>query len=162
MSAMIMNGKTPTLISGVPNVTPSRATIRSHARASPSAPARTCPFAAQIVGLPSSPTSVNSRGNFVVPKCLWTSGTSAAKPARLPPELKTFSCVDVRTIVVVAGALERRDERVEHRVAQRVARVGVVEADRGDARLDVVADRLSGHGGGSLRPRGAARPLAGP
>src|ERR1035441_9217204 len=54
---MIMNGNRPTLISGVPKRTPSLATIRSQASARPSAPARTCPLAAQIEGLPSSPIS---------------------------------------------------------------------------------------------------------
>ena len=94
---MIMNGNTPTLISGVPNRTPSRAITRSHASASPSAPARTWPPAAQIVGLPSSPISRNRRGKRSVPKCLCTSGASAANPARLPPLENTFSCVEVRT-----------------------------------------------------------------
>ncbi len=32
-----------------------------------------------------------------MPKCLWTSGISAAKPARLPPAEKTFSCEEVST-----------------------------------------------------------------
>ena len=96
ISAAIMNGNTPTLISGVPKRTPSRATTRSQASARPSAPASTCPLAAQIVGLPSSPTSRNSRGKRSVAKCFCTSGASAAKPARLPPLEKTFSCVEVR------------------------------------------------------------------
>ena len=94
---MIMNGNTPTLISGVPKVALSLATIRSQASASPSAPARTWPLAAQIVGLPSCPISLNRRGNRSVPKCLCTSGTSAANPSRLPPALKTFSWVEVST-----------------------------------------------------------------
>ena len=94
---MIMNGKTPTLISGVPKRTPSRATIRSQASASPSAPASTCPLAAHSVGLPSSPISRNSRGKRSMPRCLWASGTSAAKPARLPPLENTFSCEEVST-----------------------------------------------------------------
>ena len=61
---MIMNGNTPTLISGVPKRASSRATTRSHASASPSAPASTCPLAAHSVGLPSSPIRRNRRGNF--------------------------------------------------------------------------------------------------
>ena len=32
-----------------------------------------------------------------MPKCLCTSGTSAAKPARFAPELNTLSCVEVST-----------------------------------------------------------------
>ena len=94
---MIMNGKTPTLISGVPKRALSRATIRSQASASPSAPASTWPLAAHSDGLPSSPISWNRRGKRSVAKCLCTSGTSAAKPARLPPALNTFSCVEVST-----------------------------------------------------------------
>ncbi len=94
---MIMNGNAPTLISGVPNRTPSRATIRSHASATPSAPASTCPLAAQMVGLPSSPISRNSRGKRSVPRCLSTSGCSSANPPRFAPEEKTFSCDDVST-----------------------------------------------------------------
>src|SRR5256885_1857808 len=67
---MIMNGNTPTLISGVPKRADSLATIRSHASASPSAPARTCPLAAHRAGLPSSPTSVNSRTKRLVAPAL--------------------------------------------------------------------------------------------
>ena len=92
-----MNGNTPTLISGVPNVAVSLATTRSQASAIPSAPASTCPPAAQIVGLPSCMISVKSRGKRSVPKCLCTSGTSAANWSRLPPALKTFSCVEAST-----------------------------------------------------------------
>ena len=94
---MIMNGKAPTLISGVPNSAPSFATIRSQASAIPSAPASTWPLAAHRVGLPSSPISRKSAGNRSVPKCLWTSGTSAEKPARLAPEEKTRSWLEVST-----------------------------------------------------------------
>ena len=95
---MIMNGNRPTLISGVPKRAPSRATIRSHASASPSAPASTCPFAAHNVGFPNSPIARNSRGNRApTSKCFSISGMSAAKPARLPPDENTFSCVEVST-----------------------------------------------------------------
>ena len=94
---MIMNGNTPTLISGVPKPASSAATIRSQASARPRAPASTCPFALQMVGLPSSPISWNSAGKRSVPRCLWISGTSAAKPSRLPPAENTFSCEDVST-----------------------------------------------------------------
>ena len=41
--------------------------------------------------------SVNSRGKRSVAMCLCTSGTSAAKPARLPPELNVVSCVEAST-----------------------------------------------------------------
>ena len=83
---MIMNGNAPTLISGVPKVACSLAMIRSQASAMPSAPASTWPFAAQIVGLPSSPIRRKSCGNRAVPRWRWISGTSAAKPPRFAPE----------------------------------------------------------------------------
>ncbi len=38
-----------------------------------------------------------ARGKRSVPKCLWTSGTSAANPPRLPPDEKIFSCEEVST-----------------------------------------------------------------
>ncbi len=94
---MIMKGKIPTLISGVPKPAVSLATIRSQARAMPSAPARTWPLAAQRVGLPSCPISLNSAGKRSVPKCLCTSGTSEANWSRLPPALNTFSWEEVST-----------------------------------------------------------------
>ena len=94
---MIMNGKTPTLISGVPKRAPSLAMIRSHASASPSAPASTWPLAAQSVGLPSPPIRWNRRGKRSVAKYLSISGASEAKPPRSPPAEKTFSWVEVST-----------------------------------------------------------------
>ena len=94
---MIMNGNRPTLISGVPNPAPSLAMIRSQASAMPSEPARTWPFAATSDGLPSSPSSLNTRTNASEPKCLWTIGASAPNPARLAPDEKTFSCEEVST-----------------------------------------------------------------
>ena len=94
---MIMNGNRPRLISGVPNSAVSAATTRSQARAMPSAPASTCPFAAQIVGLPSPPITPNRRTKRSVAKWRWMSGVSAANCATLPPEENTLSCVEVRT-----------------------------------------------------------------
>ena len=94
---MIMNGKAPTLISGVPNSAPSFAITRSCASAMPSEPASTWPLAAQRVGLPSSPISRNSFTNRSDPKCLWTRGTSPANPDRFAPEEKTRSCELVST-----------------------------------------------------------------
>ena len=93
-SALIMNGKIPTFISGAPKVARSEASTRSQASARPSAPARQWPSTAHSTGLPSSPISVNSAGNLaVVSRCLRTSGTSAVKPARSPPALNVVSCV---------------------------------------------------------------------
>ena len=120
--------------------------IRSHASASPSAPASTCPLAAHSVGLPSSPISRNRRGKRSVPKCLCTSGASAAKPPRSPPRENTFSCVEVSTTQRTASssraAVERGDQVVEQLVRERVAGLGLVERDRGDAVGDLVADGL--------------------
>ena len=92
-----MNGNAPTLISGVPNVACSEATIRSHASAIPSAPASTCPRAAQMVGLPSDPISLNSSTKRSEAMCLATSGASWEKPPRLAPEENTFSCAEAST-----------------------------------------------------------------
>jgi hypothetical protein len=64
---MIMKGKRPTLISGVPKPAPSRAMIRSQASAIPSDPARTWPFAATIEGLPSSPIALKTSTKRFVP-----------------------------------------------------------------------------------------------
>ncbi len=97
MIAMIMNGNVPTLISGVPNVAPSPATIRSHASAIPRAPASTWPRAAQTVGLPSWPISLKRPTKRSEPKCFSTSGASAPKPPRAAPEENVFSCEERST-----------------------------------------------------------------
>ena len=72
-----------------------------------------------------------------VPKWRCTSGTSAAKPARLAPEENTFSCEEVsttqRTAVVVARRLERGDQLAQQLVRERVASVRLVQRDRRDA-----------------------------
>ena len=94
---MIMNGNSPTLISGVPKPAVSLATIRSQARAMPSEPARTWPLAATSVGFPSSPISRNTSTKSLIPMYLCATGASAANPPRLPPAEKTFSWVDVST-----------------------------------------------------------------
>ena len=92
-----MKGNTPTLISGVPKRAPSLARIRSQHSASPSAPASTCPLAAQTVGLPRPMIFRNSRGKRSVAKCLCTIGTSAVKPSSDAPAENTFSCEEVST-----------------------------------------------------------------
>ena len=78
-----MNGNAPTLISGVPNVAASEATIRSHASAIPSAPASTCPRAAQIVGLPSAPISLNSPTKLLAAEVLVHQRNISGKPAEV-------------------------------------------------------------------------------
>ena len=55
------------------------------------------------------------------------------------------------------GELERLDQPVEHRVRQRVARIGIVERDRRHAPADVVAH----HGRGTL-PAPRRRPRSDP
>ncbi len=104
INAAIMNPNRPTLISGVPNVACSLATTRSQASASPSAPARTWPRAAQMTGLPSSPISVNRRGKRSLAAWRCTSGTSAAKPVRSPPLEKTVACVEASTTTRTASS----------------------------------------------------------
>jgi hypothetical protein len=106
-------------------------------------------LAAHSVGLPSSPISVNRRGKRSVPKCLCDQRRSAAKPPRSPPREKTFSCVEVSTTQRTASssraASKRGEQVVEQLVGERVARLGLVERDRGDAVGDVVADGNEGH-----------------
>ena len=69
-----------------------------------------------------------------MPRCLWASGTSAAKPARLPPLENTFSCEEVsttqRTPSSSRAASNAAMQLVEQFVRQRVARVGLIERDR--------------------------------
>ena len=102
-----MKGNRPTLISGVPKPAPSLATIRSQARAIPSDPARTCPFAATIVGLPSSPMVLKSSTNLRLASWRAISGASAPNAARFAPEEKTFSCEDA--IEGVTAFFEKRE-----------------------------------------------------
>ena len=133
--------------------------IRSQASAIPSAPASTCPLAAQIDGLPSSPSSRNSArealGGEVLVHERHLGGE--ARPG-WPPAENTFSWVEVstthRTVGVVARGLERGDQLAQQLVGERVARVGLVERDRRHAGVgDVVAERVVGHGRRSLRGR---------
>ena len=88
-----MNGNAPTLISGVPNVACSEATIRSHASAIPSAPASTCPRAAHDRRLAELADQLEqARRSARRAKCLCTSAISAAKPPRFAPEENVRSC----------------------------------------------------------------------
>jgi hypothetical protein len=101
---MIMNGKAPTSISGVPKVASSLAITRSQASARPSAPASTWPRAAQTTGLPSSPIMRKRRGKRSVPACFSTSAASAEKPDRSAPAENTRSCEEARTRQRTAGS----------------------------------------------------------
>ena len=134
---------------------PSRRSGRRRARC-PSAPASTCPLAAQIVGLPSSPISVNRRGKRSIPKCLCTSGTSAAKPPRFAPDgedrlVRGGQHDAAHRRRRRARASKRRDQIVEQLVGERVAGVRLVERDRRDAVGDVVAEGVVGHGAHAYR-----------
>ena len=94
---MIMNGNRPTLISGVPNPAPSLAMIRSQASAIPSEPASTWPVGGDDRGLAELAERLEDVGEGPVPKYLCAVGASAAKPPRLPPAEKTFSCEEAST-----------------------------------------------------------------
>ena len=60
--------------------------------------------------------------------------------------------------VVVTRGGERRQEVFEHVVGERVARLGLIERDRGDPRRrDLVGDVVVGHGAQAYV---AGRPLA--
>src|SRR5215207_8047726 len=107
---MIMKGKTPTLISGVPNVADSRASTRSHASATPSAPASTCPPAAQIVGLPSVPIRSKSRRQRAI------GGEPVEAAAGREGRGVCGGQHDDARVGVAGGPIERRQQRVEQLV----------------------------------------------
>ncbi len=144
-----MNGNAPTLISGVPNVASSEATIRSQASAIPSAPASTCPRAAHSVGLPSPTISLNNPTKRSEPKCLCTSATSAAKPPRLAPEEKTVSCEEASTTTRTASSSRARSNEAikpSSTSGDSALRVdGSFERDRGHAVGHLVEHTLVGH-----------------
>ncbi len=146
-----MNGKSPTLISGVPKPAPSLATIRSQASAIPSEPASTWPLAATIDGLPSSPSALKTSRNAAVPD--GTCERSARRRAK-PPRLRAGGEDllvrggehDDAHLVVVLRRSQRLEQLREQLVGERVAGLGVVERDRRDAVRDLVADLLElGH-----------------
>ena len=148
---MIMNGNTPTLISGVPKVALSFATIRSHASARPSAPASTCPFAAQIVGLPSVHDRPEQAREALRAEVLvherHVGGELVEVAAGREDLLVRGGEHHAAHAVVVAGASSNAPIRsVSSSFAERVARVGLVEGDGGDAIVaHVIANRLVGH-----------------
>ena len=83
-------------------------------------------------------------------KCLSTSGASEAKRAEVAAGgedlLVRGGEHDAADGVVVARGGERGEQVVEQLVRERVARLGPVHRDRGDAvGGDVVADGLEGH-----------------
>src|SRR3954462_8625226 len=154
MSAMIMNGKTPTLISGVPNVAVSLATIRSQASATPSAPARTWP-PARPAARAGPPRRADRRLAEFADEL-----EQAHEPLRaevlvhqrhLAREAGQVAAAgedllvrggehDAAHVLVVAGALEGLDGLLQQLVGEGVARVGVVEGDRRDPVGGGVAD----------------------
>ena len=100
----------------------------------------------------SAPISVKSRGSASVPKCLCTSGTSAANPWRLAPEEKTVGCEEASTTQRTPSSSRARSKpsisAPEHLRGERVARVRVVQRERCDAALaELVGDmRRRRHG----------------
>jgi hypothetical protein len=67
---------------------------------------------------------------------------------------------DAADVAVGASLLERREQVVEQRVAERVARVRLVQRDRRDALGGFVADGLVGGHGGTLSTHARTRPAA--
>ena len=134
---MIMNGNRPTLISGVPKPALSLATIRSQASAIPSEPARTWPLAATIEGLPSSPSSTEDLRERPVPKNLSAVGASAAEAAEVAAGREDLLVRggehdDAHGVVGLRRA-QRLEQLAQQLIGERVARLRVVEGDRGDA-----------------------------
>ena len=154
-----MNGKTPTLISGVPNVAPSLATIRSHASASPSAPASTWPLAAQIVGLPSSPISAEQPRELVRAEVLVherdVGGEAREVAAAGEHLLVRRGQHDAAHGVVVARALEGRDagRRAPRRRARCASRGGRARSSRRRPRRRSERSRGSRRGSMARRAR---------
>ena len=132
-----MNGKTPTLISGVPNVAPSLATIRSHASASAEragqhvAVGRADRRLAELADQREQPREALGRRVLVR-----RAGRRRRSPPRLPPAENTFSCVrgqhDAAHRVVVARALEGGDaaRRAARRTARCACRAGRARSSR--------------------------------
>ena len=143
---MIMNGKRPTLISGVPKPAVSLATIRSQARAMPSEPARTWPDAATIEGLPSSPSSMKTSRKSPVAEVLVRGrrvGGEAAQVAAGREDLLVGGGEHHDAgVVVLLDRPQRVEQLAEQLIGERVPRLRVVQGDGRDAVGDVELDLL--------------------
>ena len=129
---------------------------RSQASASPSAPASTCPLAAQMTGLPSRPMSENTRGKRSLAS--WRCderhlGGEAGQVAAAGEDRRVRRGEhDAAHGVVVARGGERVEQLVEQRVGEGVARLVLVQRDRRHRVGDVVAQLSYGTRAIYLRP----------
>ena len=147
---MIMNGNVPTLISGVPKLARSEATIRSHASAMPERAGEHVPVGRAQRRLAELADQLEQAdealGAEVALHERRVGGEAAEVGARGERLLVRGREHDAARAVFVARALERRDQAAEHVRRQRVARVRVVERDRRHARLgELVEDHVGGH-----------------
>ena len=122
---------------------------RSHASAMPNAPASTWPPAAQIDGLPSSPSSRKMwRSARIRSACARAARRRRSRPGSRPrtrPSRARRSSTTQRTPSSSRALTKRVDQLPEQLGRQRVAGVRLVERDRRDAAVrDVVEDRLVG------------------
>ena len=113
MSAMIMNGKAPTLISGVPKrgVLGGDDQIAGERDAERTGEHVTA-GRADAWACPAEPISLKRPTKRSEPKCLCTSGTSPAKPPRLAPEEKVFSCEEASTTQRTSSSSRARSKRL--------------------------------------------------
>ena len=147
---MIMKGKSPTLISGVPKPAVSLAMIRSQAIAIPSEPASTWPEAATIEGLPSSPSSMKTCGKEAGREVLVGSGRVGSEAAEVAARREDLlvgrSEHHHPGVVVLLDSPQGVEELREELVRERVPRLRIVQGDRrhtvGDLELDLL---VSGH-----------------
>ncbi len=133
---MIMNGKIPTLISGVPKRALSLATIRSQASASAERAGQHVAVGgaerrlAELADRAEQAREAVGREVLVDERGL--RGEAAEVAARGEHLLVRRGEHDAAHGVVVARARERGQQLVEQRVGQGVARLGAVERDGGD------------------------------
>ena len=96
IGTVIMNGQSPTLISGVPKTASSAATTRSHAIANPKPPARAKPQTRAIVGLPRLHRSRKSRASSPRPSWAAIAPVLSANDPRSAPAQNAWSPAPVR------------------------------------------------------------------
>ena len=135
---MIMNGKTPTLISGVPKRAPSRGDDQVAGQREPERAGEHVAVGGAQRRLAELADQPEQAREALGPEVLVDErhvGGEARRGCRRAEN--TFSCVEVSTTQRTASssraALERGEQLVEQLVGQRVARLGLVERDRRDA-----------------------------
>ena len=144
-----MNGNTPTLISGVPKVALSLATIRSQASASPERARQHVTVGRADRGLAELEDRLEepreALGAEVLVHERHVRGELVEAAARREDLLVRGGEHHAAHAVVGARQLERADQIREQLVRQRVARIGLVHRDRGDAiGAHLIANRLGG------------------